>query len=102
MNSKRAITFLLAFALSAASAFAQVSSAQIDAIFSPLKSTTAPGAAVLVIRNGKPVFRRGYGVTDLRTLHPIDAQTNFRLASFTKQFTATCIMLLVARWQAAL
>jgi CubicO group peptidase (beta-lactamase class C family) len=34
-------------------------------------------------------------VTDLRTLHKIDAHTNFRLASFTKQFTAACIMLLV-------
>jgi CubicO group peptidase (beta-lactamase class C family) len=41
------------------------------------------------------VFRRGYGVTYLRTLHKIDAHTNFRLASFTKQFTATAIMLLV-------
>jgi len=50
---------------------------------------------VLVVRNGKPVFQRGYGVTDLRTLHPIDDKTDFRLASFTKQFTATCIMLLV-------
>jgi CubicO group peptidase (beta-lactamase class C family) len=40
------------------------------------------------------VFRQGYGVTDLRTLQPIDEHTNFRLASFTKQFTAACIMLL--------
>jgi CubicO group peptidase (beta-lactamase class C family) len=74
---------------------AQVSSGQIDAVFASLKSTTAPGAAVLVVRNGRVEFRDGYGVTDLRTLHPIDAKTNFRLASFTKQFTATCIMLLV-------
>jgi CubicO group peptidase (beta-lactamase class C family) len=73
---------------------ALVSPAQIDAIFSSLKSSDAPGAAVLVVRNGKAVFRRGYGVTDLRTMHPIDAGTNFRLASFTKQFTAACIMLL--------
>jgi CubicO group peptidase (beta-lactamase class C family) len=87
-------TILLALALSVSSS-AQVSSSQIDAVFAPLKSNNAPGAAVLVVRNGKPVFRRGYGVTDLRTLHPIDAQTNFRLASFTKQFTAMCIMLLV-------
>lgn len=90
---------LLAFAFCAASGSAQistvVSSAQIDAIFSALKSTNAPGAAVLVVRNGRPVFSRGYGVTDLRTRHPIDARTNFRLASFTKQFTAACIMLLV-------
>jgi CubicO group peptidase (beta-lactamase class C family) len=72
----------------------QVSSGQIDAIFAALKSSTAPGAAVLVVRNGRAVFRGGYGVTDLRSLRPIDAKTNFRLASFTKQFTAACIMLL--------
>jgi CubicO group peptidase (beta-lactamase class C family) len=86
---------LLALACPSISASAQASSAQIDAIFSGLRSTNAPGAAVLVVRNGRLVFRRGYGVTDLRTLRPIDAQTNFRLASLTKQFTAACIMLLV-------
>ncbi len=74
----------------------QVSSSQIDALFpAGLKSTTAPGAAALVVYNGRTVFRRGYGVTDLRSREPIDEHTNFRLASFTKQFTATCIMLLV-------
>jgi CubicO group peptidase (beta-lactamase class C family) len=74
---------------------AQVQPAAIDAIFAPLRSANAPGVAVLVVRHGKPVFRQGYGVTDLRTLHPITPDTNFRLASFTKQFTAACIMLLV-------
>ncbi len=66
-----------------------------DGIFSALKSGNAPGAAVLVVRNGQTVFLRGYGVGDLRTLRPIDEKTNFRLASFTKQFTAASIMLLV-------
>ncbi len=94
LKSKQRNATLLACALCAASASAQVSSSQIDAVFAPLDSTIAPGAAVLVVRNGQPVFRRGYGVTELRTLHPIDAKTDFRLASFTKQFTATCIMLL--------
>ncbi len=77
------------------SSAAQVSPTQIDAVFAPLKSNTAPGAAVLVVHNGKPVFQHGYGVTDLRTHRPLDPKTDFRLASFTKQFTATCIMLLV-------
>ena len=95
MNVKCPIAYLLALVVLTLSTSAQVSYTQLDAIFSPLNSTTAPGAAVLVVRNGKPIFRRGYGVTDLRTHQPIDAQTNFRLASFTKQFTATCIMLLV-------
>ncbi len=85
----------IAIVLSAVFASAQVTSTQIDAIFASLKSANAPGAAVLVVRNGQPVFRRGYGVADLRTLNSIDARTNFRLASFTKQFTAACIMLLV-------
>lgn len=93
LKSRLAVPFLFALVFSVL-ASAQVSPTQIDAIFSPLKSANAPGAAVLVVRNGQPVFRRGYGITDLRSIRPIDAETNFRLASFTKQFTATCIMLL--------
>jgi CubicO group peptidase (beta-lactamase class C family) len=69
-------------------------SKQVDAIFAGLNSR-APGAAVLVIGKGKNVYERGFGVTDLRTLHPIDVKTNFRLASVTKQFTALAVMLLV-------
>jgi CubicO group peptidase (beta-lactamase class C family) len=88
------VLLTLTIVYSAASASAQVSSGQIDAVFSSLKSSNAPGAAVLVVHNGKSVFRREYGITDLRTMHPIDAKTNFRLASFTKQFTAAAIILL--------
>jgi CubicO group peptidase (beta-lactamase class C family) len=68
---------------------------EIDHIFDGLRSDGAPGAAVLVLRNGEVVFERGYGVADLRTLRKIDAHTNFRLASCTKQFTAMAVMLLV-------
>ena len=68
---------------------------RIEAIFAPLADGKSPGVAVLVRKDGKTVFERGYGVRDLRTLAPIDAHTNFRLASFTKQFTAMAIMLLV-------
>jgi CubicO group peptidase (beta-lactamase class C family) len=70
------------------------SASQIDALFAGVDAKS-PGAAVLVIKDGRPVFQRGYGVTDLRTLHTIDEHTNFRLASVTKQFTAMAIMLLV-------
>jgi CubicO group peptidase (beta-lactamase class C family) len=90
----RTLTTTLLSLLAAVAASAQVSPTQIDSLFASLKSTNAPGAAVLVIQNGQSVFRRGYGVSDLRNLHPIDATTNFRLASVTKQFTATSIMLL--------
>lgn len=73
----------------------QPSSKQIDDIFAGLASTNAPGGAVMIINHGRILFQRGYGVTDIQTLRPIDAHTNFRLASDTKQFTAMAVMLLV-------
>lgn len=86
--------FLLTTMLGLMPAPAPDSASQIDALFARVDATS-PGAAVLVIQNGRPVFERGYGITDLRTLHKIDEHTNFRLASVTKQFTAMAIMLLV-------
>ncbi len=68
---------------------------RVDAILAGLRADRAPGAAVLVLKNGKPVFERGYGLADLRTRRNINVRTNFRLASVTKQFTAAAIMLLV-------
>ena len=68
---------------------------RLDSIFSGLANEKSPGLAVLVRKDGHAVLQSGYGVRDLRTLARIDAETNFRLASFTKQFTAMAIMLLV-------
>jgi CubicO group peptidase (beta-lactamase class C family) len=69
--------------------------AKIDGVFSSAIAPDGPGAAVLVRRGGQDVFVRGYGLRELRTKTAIDARTNFRLASCTKQFTAMAIMLLV-------
>ena len=79
------------------SATTSMESEKIDSILTSagLKSTNIPGAAILVLKNGKTLLERGYGVTDLKFLNKIDQRTNFRLASFTKQFTAMAIMLLV-------
>jgi len=68
---------------------------QVDAIFAAVTQANAPGLAVLVQKNGRTSFEKGYGVRDLRTNTKIDPPTNFRLASCTKQFTAMAIMLLV-------
>ncbi len=74
-----------------------VQSKKIDDIFTAagLSSHNIPGAAVVVVKNDRVLFERAYGVADLRSLRKIDARTNFRLASLTKQFTAMAIMLLV-------
>lgn len=67
----------------------------LDSIFRPLAEGRSPGLAVLARKDGRTVFERGYGVRDVRTFARIDAKTDFRLASFTKQFTAMATMLLV-------
>ena len=70
---------------------------KIDSIFAAagLKAQDAPGAAVLVMKRGEVLFKRGYGVADLSSRQEITASTNFRLASVSKQFTAMAVMLLV-------
>jgi CubicO group peptidase (beta-lactamase class C family) len=68
---------------------------RVERVFAGMASDRAPGAAVLVLEDGRVVFERGYGVADLRTMRPIDELTNFRLASVTKQFTAAAVVLLV-------
>jgi CubicO group peptidase (beta-lactamase class C family) len=92
---KRILGTSLAGLLLAATLAPAADSSRIDAIFAPLADAKSPGCAVLVRKDGKTVFERGYGVRDLRTLTPIDANTDFRLASFTKQFTAMAVMLLI-------
>ncbi|WP_426285539.1 serine hydrolase domain-containing protein [Luteibacter sp. E-22] len=54
-----------------------------------------PGASLLVMRDGVPVVRRGYGFADLEHHVAASPETNYRLASVSKQFTATAILLLV-------
>ena len=91
-----ALAFLVLGVLSESRAQSREDSAEskIDALFSGVTAPDAPGLAALVRENGKTVFEQGYGLRDLRTKTKIDAHTNFRLASFTKQFTAMAIMLL--------
>jgi CubicO group peptidase (beta-lactamase class C family) len=69
--------------------------AQVDQLFSSYHGKDTPGAAVMVIKNGKPIFKKAYGLANLEDKIPATLATNFRLASVTKQFTAMCIMKLV-------
>ncbi|MFT4256501.1 MAG: serine hydrolase domain-containing protein [Pseudoxanthomonas sp.] len=53
-----------------------------------------PGASLLVLKDGKAVVRRGYGYADLERHVEAGPDTDYRLASVTKQFTAAAILLL--------
>ena len=54
-----------------------------------------PGAALIVIRDGKAVERHSWGLANIEDRIGATPSTNYRLASVTKQFTAAAILLLV-------
>jgi CubicO group peptidase (beta-lactamase class C family) len=67
----------------------------VDSLFKAYNGAGVPGAGVLVVEDGKTVLARSYGMADLEAHIASDDETNYRLASLTKQFTATAILLLV-------
>lgn len=70
---------------------------QLDTLFEEYAQPDVPGAAVMVIEQGKPLVAKAYGLANLEDRTPCDTETNFRLASLTKQFTAMAVMLLWER-----
>jgi beta-lactamase class C len=61
-----------------------------------------PGLAMAIVKDGRIVSARGYGITDVDQPEPVDAHTVFRLASLSKAFAGTVTGMLVSegalRW----
>jgi len=72
-------------------------SGPIDTLFKDYNQPGVPGASVIVIREGKVLYKHAYGLADVEAHTAATAKTNYRLASFTKQFTAMCVMILAER-----
>lgn len=74
----------------------------VDRIFADYRPDGTPGASVMVIRDGQVEEVRSYGVANMETGALVTPSTNFRLASVTKQFTATAVLVLAERGKLAL
>ncbi|HEX6086544.1 MAG TPA: serine hydrolase [Thermoanaerobaculia bacterium] len=94
---QRASVFLLLLALPL---FAQ--QAELDAIAAKAFPADRPGAAVLVMKGGQPLLRKGYGLADVEQGTRIAPESVFRIGSLTKQFTAVAILQLVEGGKLAL
>ncbi len=62
---------------------------------SVMRAFLVPGLALAVVKDGKVLLAKGYGVRKLGEAAPVDARTRFGIASNTKVFTATALGLLV-------
>ncbi len=67
---------------------------RIDSILYYFSDNSFPGLSIAVIKDGNTLFKKSYGLADVKTGTKINENTNFRLASVSKQFTAMCIMIL--------
>ncbi|MCC2954966.1 beta-lactamase family protein [Massilia sp. IC2-477] len=85
-----------AFAQEKASATrsAQDLATRLDATIAPYFQPDAPGATVIVVKDGKTVLRKAYGMADTSKNIKMTPEMALRIGSMTKQFTATAILLL--------
>lgn len=73
-----------------------LTSQQIDALAErSLKAFNVPGIAVAVIKDGKVIHSKGYGVRSLKTQEKVDENTLFGIASNSKAFTAAALGMLI-------
>ncbi|OGG65805.1 hypothetical protein A3I99_03190 [Candidatus Kaiserbacteria bacterium RIFCSPLOWO2_02_FULL_45_11b] len=71
----------------------------IEEIIAPYSKDKCPGCAVGVVQSGNPISEITVGHADLENDIQVSSQTNFRLASVTKQFVAVAILILIEKKQ---
>ena len=68
---------------------------RVDSLFAQYSRGNTPGVAIAVVRDGKKVLSKGYGLASLEHRVPITPSTVFDVASVSKQFTGLAIAMLV-------
>jgi CubicO group peptidase (beta-lactamase class C family) len=92
---KFSISLLALFAFSISS-FAQISNQEVDNVVNrALTAFNVPGIAVAIVKDGKVILAKGYGVKSIQTNEKVDANTLFGIASNSKAFTTAALGILV-------
>ncbi|MDQ2821231.1 MAG: serine hydrolase [Pseudomonadota bacterium] len=88
------MTVTVVFAFCSAGAFAQDYNLDAD-VTRVMKTFDVPGIAIAIVKDGKVVATRGFGVRKLGQPAPVDSKTLFEVASNSKAFTAAALAMLV-------
>jgi CubicO group peptidase (beta-lactamase class C family) len=64
-------------------------------VTSEMERQKIPGVSLAVIKDGKPIIVKGYGLANVEHSVPVKPETVFQSGSVGKQFTAMAVMLLV-------
>ncbi|WP_298116802.1 serine hydrolase [Flavobacterium sp.] len=87
---------ILVFLLTSLSLNAQITEPQLDSLVEKTLTTfNVPGIAVAIVKDGKVVISKGYGVANIKTKKKVDGNTLFGIASNSKAFTSAALAMLV-------
>jgi len=75
---------------------------RVEALFNEYARRNSPGYVVGIVREGKIVFSRSYGMANLDHAVPLSPKTSFHLASLSKQFTAAAAAPLIQQGKLSL
>ncbi|MET3026283.1 serine hydrolase [Flavobacterium sp. UW10123] len=89
------LALLLFLCFTSSASFAQLSSAKIDSLMlNALQKFKVAGASIAVVKDGKIIHSKGYGVSSIETQKAVDDYTNFQIASNSKAFTTAALSIL--------
>lgn len=92
----KSLTVIFLFYFSLSYSFGQLTSAQIDSLIEEgLESFNVAGAALAIVKDGKIIHNKGYGVKSAATGEKVDQHTMFAIASNSKAYTTTALAMLV-------
>ncbi len=103
-NTPTHLFFLFVFLSLGNASFAQLTPSEVDKLVEQsLEKFNVAGAAVGIVKDGKIVLTKGYGVRSVDTNEKVNKHTNFSIASNSKAFTTAALALLVEQgklsWQ---
>ncbi len=77
--------------------YAEKKSKELDSVFSKYNKLGIFNGTVIYGEHGREIFKKAYGYADFKNKEPLTTSSSFQLASVSKMFTATAIMILKER-----
>lgn len=91
----RVVLLLFAFLASYLIHGQEIQTKKIDELLQSFEKPNSPGLSIGIVQNGKIVYSKGIGLSSIENNISNNTKTIFSIASIAKQFTASCIWVLV-------
>lgn len=92
---KLTVTALVLSVFFSTISYSQIASKEVDVLVeNAMKKFEVAGLAVAIVKDGKIIYKKGFGVRSIETKEPVNEFTNFQIASNSKAFTTAALSIL--------